>query len=311
MIKNSNPFVAGVAFGIAASAALVCVFAASSQGQSPPAGTSAATPTAIQSTRPAAPAPTGPITPAGADDAQALALFTQFVGTWDVQGVATSADGKTSGPFRGESQFGWILGGNFLSGDHVLWNTDGAALQSIDLMGFTPGVGFTRSEITNGDRSMFLSTGMNDDAARALTFVTSNPLTTVGGKQRSISTTFMFGFDGSITWNTQFQIDDQPAGSVKLTLTRTSAVPGISTPNTPYGAPMTAQGAGANAGTNGGSFIVQTPQGMAVTRAPQTAAENQQLMSAMMKQRQQMQAQMNTMQGQVPDMSRAMTEMVQ
>jgi len=243
MIKKSNPFVAGVAFGIAASAALVCVFAASSQGQSPPAGTSAATPTAIQSTHPAAPAPTGPITPAGADDAQALALFTQFVGTWDVQGVATSADGKTSGPFRGESQFGWILGGNFLSGDHVLWNADGAALQSIDLMGFTPGVGFTRSEITNGDRSMFLSAGMNDDAARALTFVTSNPLTTVGGKQRSISTTFMFGFDGSITWDTQFQIDDQPAGSVKLTLTRTSAVPGISTPNTPYGAPMTAQGA--------------------------------------------------------------------
>jgi len=307
MIKNSNPFVAGVVFGIAASAALVCVFAASSQGQSLPAGNSVTTPTAIQSTPPAAPAPTGPINPAGADDAQALALFTQFVGTWDVQGFATSADGKTSGPFRGESQFGWILGGNFLSGDHVLWNADGAALQSIDLMGFTPGVGFTRSEITNGDRSMFLSAGMNDDAARALTFVTSNPLTTVGGKQRSISTTFMFGFDGSITWNTQFQIDDQPAGSVKLTLTRTSAVPGISTPNTPYGAPMTAQGAG----TNGGSFIVQTPQGMAVTRAPQTAAENQQLMSAMMKQRQQMQAQMNTMQGQVPDMSRSMTGVVQ
>lgn len=310
MIKKSNPFVAGVAFGIAASAALVCVFAASSQSQSP-AGTSAVAPTASQSTAPVARAPTGPITPAGADDARALALFTQFVGTWDVQGVAISADGKTSGPFRGESQFGWILGGNFLSGDHVLWNTDGAALQSIDLMGFTPGVGFTRSEITNGDRSMFLSAGMHDDAARALTFVTSNPLTTVDGKSRSISTTFMFGFDGSIIWDTHFQIEDQPAGSVKLTLTRTSAVPGISNPNTPYGAPMTAQGSGGNAGANSGSFIVQTPQGMAVTRAPQTAAENQQLMSAMMKQRQQMQAQMNTMQGQVPDMSRTMNGMVQ
>ncbi|MDA0215341.1 MAG: hypothetical protein O2875_08250 [Planctomycetota bacterium] len=302
MINKSNPFVAGVVFGIAASAALVCVFAASSQSQSPPAKTTAP---------PAVRAPSGPITPASEDDAQALALFTQFVGTWDVQGVATSADGKTSGPFRGESQFGWILGGNFLSGDHVLWNTDGAALQSIDLMGFTPGVGFTRSEITNGDRSMFLSTGMHDDAARALTFVTSNSLTTVGGKPRSMSTTFMFGFDGSIIWDTQFQIDDEPAGSVKLTLTRTSAVPGISTPNTPHGAPMTAQGADGNAGTNSGSFIVQTPQGLAVTRAPQTAAENQQLMSAMMKQRQQMQAQMNTMQGQVSDMSRTMNGMVQ
>ena len=302
MINKSNPFVAGVVFGIAASAALVCVFAASSQSQSPPAGTTAP---------PAVRAPSGPITPASEDDAQALALFTQFVGTWDVQGVATSADGKTNGPFRGESQFGWILGGNFLSGDHVLWNTDGAALQSIDLMGFTPGVGFTRSEITNGDRSMFLSTGMHDDAARALTFVTSNSLTTVGGKPRSMSTTFMLGFDGSIIWDTQFQIDDEPAGSVKLTLTRTSAVPGISTPNTPHGAPMTAQGADGNAGTNSGSFIVQTPQGLAVTRAPQTAAENQQLMSAMMKQRQQMQAQMNTMQGQVSDMSRTMNGMVQ
>lgn len=296
MMKNSKPFIAGIVLGIAGSATLACVFGASSQKQSP----APATPQTV-------PPSTGPITPAGADDAQALALFTQFIGTWDVQGVATSADGKTSGPFRGESQFGWILGGNFLSGDHVLWNADGAALQSIDLMGFTPGVGFTRSEITNGDRSMFLSTGIRDEAARALTFVTSNALTTVGGKSRSMSTTFIFGFDGSINWETQFQIDDQPAGSVKLTLTRTSDVPGLSSPKTPYGAPLAAQGGGESAGANSGSFIVQTPQGMAVTRAPQTAAENQQLMSAMMKQRQQMQAQMNTLQGQVPDMSRTMT----
>lgn len=300
MMKNSKPFIAGIVLGIAGSATLACVFGASSQKQSPAASAAAtpapATPAAAQ----AVPPSTGPITPAGANDAQALALFTQFIGTWDVQGVATSADGKTSGPFRGESQFGWILGGNFLSGDHVLWNADGAALQSIDLMGFTPGVGFTRSEITNGDRSMFLSTGIRDEAARALTFVTSNALTTVDGKSRSMSTTFIFGFDGSINWETQFQIDDQPAGSVKLTLTRTSDVPGLSTPKTPYGAPLAAQG-------GGGSFIVQTPQGMAVTRAPQSAAENQQLMSAMLKQRQQMQAQMNTLQGQVPDMSRMMT----
>jgi len=307
MIKNSNPFITGVAFGVVASALLVCVFGATSESQSTAAGASAVAPVQV----PVAVPPARPITPASADDAQAMALFTQFVGTWDVQGVAVSADGKTSGPFRGESQFGWILGGNFLSGDHVLWNADGAALQSIDLMGFTPGVGFTRSEITNGDRSMFLSTGMHDDAARVLTFVTSNSLTTPGGKPRSMSTTFMFGFDGSIIWDTQFQVNDKPAGSVKLTLTRTSAIPGLSNPNTPYGAPMTAQGGVEGAGANSGSFIVQTPQGMAVTRAPQTAAENQQLMSAMMKQRQQMQAQMNTMQGQVPDMSRTMTGMVQ
>lgn len=262
-------------------------------------------------------APVGPITPAGADDGQALAQLSQLVGTWSVQGSATAADGSTSGPFTGESQFGWTLGGNFLSGDHVLWNAQGEALQTMDVMGFTPGVGFTRSEITNGDRSMFLSTGIYDGAARAITFATSNSLLTPDGKSRSLSTSYFFGFDGSITWETRFQINDESAGSVRLTLTRTSATPGLSTPETAFGAPMVVQGgtdgsgagrnSSANPSTQSGSFIVQTPQGMAVTRPPQTPAENQQLMSAMMKQRQQMQAQMNSMQGQVPDMSRTMS----
>ena len=236
-----------------------------------------------------------------------------------MQGTSVAADGTTNGPFQGTTQFGWTLGGNFLSGDHVLFNSSGSALQTIDVMGYTPGVGFTRSEITNGDRSMFLSAGIYDEAASALTFVTSNSLITANGQPRSLATTFLFQSDGTVMWNTTFQVGDQPAGSVKLVMTQTSKNPGLSSPQTPFGAPMLVQsgaaqsggasGAGATGGSSAssGSFIVQTPQGLAVTRPPQTAAENQQLLSAMMQQRQQMQAQMNTMQGQVPDMSRAMS----
>ncbi len=289
MKLQTRSFCVGISCGIAGGAVLALALAA---GQDPQASQqSAAAQTA------------SPLTPAGADDATALAQLSQLVGTWDVQGTATGSDGATSGPFTGESQFGWTLGGNFLSGDHVLWNGKGEALQMMDVMGFTPGVGFTRSEITNGDRSMFLSTGIYDGGARAISFATSNALRTPDGKPRSISTSFFFGFDGSITWDTRFQIDDQSAGSVRLTLTRSSKSPGLAPPETAFGAPMVVQG---GAGAANGGFIVQSPNGLAVTRAPLTPAENQQLLTAMMKQRQQMQAQMNAMQGQVADMSRTM-----
>ena len=87
----------------------------------------------------------------------------------------------------------------------------------------------------------------------------------------------------------------------------------LQAPSTPFGAPMIAQAAAGQAvpqqkaAADGGNFIVQTPQGLAVTRAPQNMEENKQLLSAMLQQRQQLQAQMNTMQGQVQDMSRMMT----
>ncbi|MSR69413.1 MAG: DUF1579 domain-containing protein [Phycisphaerales bacterium] len=303
MKTNTQSFVIGSIVGSVACAVIAMILGAGA----PQAQPSQPAPQAQQAPR----APLQAIAPAGADDAKALALLTQLVGSWAVQGTSIAADGTTSGPFQGTTQFGWTLGGNFLSGDHVLFNSSGSALQTIDVMGFTPGVGFTRSEITNGDRSMFLSTGIYDDAASALTFVTSNTLLTADGQPRSLATTFLFQPDGSIVWNTMFQVGDQPAGTVKLVLTQTSKTPGLSNPQTPFGAPMLAQQGGVSQSgapaAAGGSFIVQTPQGLAVTRPPQTAAENQQLLSAMMQQRQQMQAQMNTMQGQVPDMSRSMS----
>lgn len=293
MNTSRTSFLMGTACGVVLCGALLVSLGAGQQAQP---GT--------------APAPAKPIRPAGTDDAIALGKLNQLVGTWAVQGTSVSETGVSQGPFQGESQFGWTLGGNFLSGDHVLWNSQGAALQTVDVMGFTPGVGFTRSEITNGDRSMFLSSGMYDESADAIAFVTSNRLVTADGRDRSLATSFLFQPDGTVVWNTQFSVNDQPAGSVRLLLTRTSTTPGISSPQTPFGAPLMQQGSGATAGQSADqstNFIVQTPQGMAVTRAPQTMQENQQLMAAMMKQRQQMQAQMNAMQSQVADMSRTMS----
>jgi len=246
-------------------------------------------------------------------DAKARALLTLFVGSWEVRGTTIGADGGSTGPFQGQCHFNWTLGGVFLAGDHVLYNQEGAALQIMDVMGFTPGVGFTRSEITNGDRSMFLSTGMYDEAPNALVFASSNPMITADGKRRSLDTSFLFRPDGTIVWNTTFEEDDAPAGTVKLVLTRMETPPSMGAPTTPFGAPMIAQGGTVqttsqqSAAAGSGSFIVQTPQGLAVTRAPSNMEENKQLLSAMLQQRQQLQAQMNTMQGQVQDMSRMMT----
>jgi hypothetical protein len=246
-------------------------------------------------------------------DAKARALLSLFVGSWEVRGATVGADGASAGPFQGQCHFNWTLGGVFLAGDHVLYNQEGAALQIMDVMGFTPGIGFTRSEITNGDRSMFLSTGMYDDAPNALVFSSSNPMITPEGKRRSLDTTFLFRPDGTIVWNTTFEEDDAPAGTVKLVLSRMETPGALQAPSTPFGAPMIAQAAAGQAvpqqkaAADGGNFIVQTPQGLAVTRAPQNMEENKQLLSAMLQQRQQLQAQMNTMQGQVQDMSRMMT----
>lgn len=261
------------------------------------------------------PAPQAPSTadPAVISDAKARALLTLFVGSWEVRGTTVQASGASTGPFQGQCHFNWTLGGTFLAGDHVLYNQEGAALQVMDVMGFTPGVGFTRSEITNGDRSMFLSTGMYDDAPNALVFASSNPMITTDGKRRSLDTSFLFRPDGTIVWNTTFEEDDMPAGTVKLVLTRMETPPSMQAPTTPFGAPMIAQGGASQAtsqqpsAAGGGNFIVQTPQGLAVSRAPQNMEENKQLLSAMLQQRQQLQAQMNAMQGQVQDMSRMMT----
>lgn len=182
--------------------------------------------------------------PAVISDAKARALLGLFVGSWEVRGTTVGVGGASTGPFQGQCHFNWTLGGVFLAGDHVLYNQQGAALQMMDVMGFTPGVGFTRSEITNGDRSMFLSTGMYDDAPNALVFASSNPMVTPGGKQRSLDTSFLFRPDGTIVWNTTFEEEDSPVGTVKLVLTRMETPPSMQAPTTPFGAPMIAQGGG-------------------------------------------------------------------
>ncbi len=222
---------------------------------------------------------TGPITPAGADDATALAKLNQLVGSWSVVGAAQGPDGSAQGEFQGESHFGWTLGGNFISGDHALWNAQGAQLQTIDAMGFTPGVGFTRSEMTNGDRSMFIFAGRYDAAVDAIVFESTNSLLTASGQSRALQVSFTFKDDGSVVWNTRFVVAGANAGIVSLTLTPSASSPSPSAPSVAPSAP----------------------------NSPPDLAQMKSTMSGMLQQRQQMQSQMNQMQQQVQDMSRMMS----
>lgn len=246
-------------------------------------------------------------------------LLSKLVGTWSVKGVAIAPDGTKTEGFAGTSRFGPAMGGTFLGGDHLITRGDNA-LQIQDVMGFAAPGGFTRSEITSGDRALFMSTGRWQEDSKTLAFTTVNPLVTPDGRPRSLVTLFRFESDDRVVWTTAFITDGQPSGTVELTLSRESQVPGVANPDTSFGVPMMAggmpmggpgQASGAAPGGQPGNFIVQSPMGVAVTRPPQSIAETQQVLQAMIKQKQQMQAQVSTMQKQVQDMSRNFHEAMQ
>ena len=243
-------------------------------------------------------------------------LLSKLVGTWSVKGVAIAPDGTKTEGFAGTCRFGPAMGGTFLGGDHLI-TRGGSALQIQDVMGFAAPGGFTRSEITSGDRALFMSTGRWQADSQTLSFTTVNPLVTPDGRPRSLLTLFRFESDDTVVWTTAFITDGQPSGTVELTLSRESQVPGVATPDTAFGVPMmpggmpAGQGAGSAQGGQPGNFIVQSPMGVAVTRPPQSVAETQQVLQAMIKQKQQMQAQVSTMQQQVQDMSRNFHEAMQ
>ncbi len=288
MRERHSSWIIGLALGLGGGVALaVALGAGSSQGGQSPGSQ------AQEQQLPAPKPASGPVAPAGADDATALAKLNQLAGYWTVTGTATGPDGSAQGSFQGESQFGWVLGGNFLAGDHGLWNQQGAALLTMDQMGYTPGVGFTRTEVTNGDRSMFISSGMYDAAADTIAFLTTNSLLTTNGQPRSLATSFAFQPDGTVICNTEFEVNDQPTGKVSLVMTRAVR----QTHTAPQGGPG---GAGVASGQSGqGGQSGQSGQ-------PMNTAQMKSSISAMMAQRQQLQSQMNDMQQQVQDMSRMM-----
>lgn len=243
-------------------------------------------------------------------------LLSKLVGTWSVKGVAIAPDGAKTEGFAGTCRFGPAMGGTFLGGDHLI-TRGGSALQIQDVMGFAAPGGFTRSEVTSGDRALFMSTGRWQADSQTLSFTTVNPLVTPDGQPRSLLTLFRFESNDTVVWTTAFITDGQPTGTVELTLSRESQVPGVATPDTAFGVPLmpggmpAGQGASSAQGGQPGSFIVQSPMGVAVTRPPQSVAETQQVLQAMIKQKQQMQAQVSTMQQQVQDMSRNFHEAMQ
>ncbi len=302
---------------IACGVAAICLGTAISTSLALPQG---AAPAAAPAAAPSPAAATQSSTEASntAADFAGDGLLSKLVGTWSVTGVAIAPDGSKTDGFAGTCRFGPAMGGTFLGGDHLITRGE-SALQIQDVMGFAAPGGFTRSEITSGDRALFMSTGRWQADAQTLSFTTVNPLVTPDGRPRSLLTLFRFESDDTVIWTTAFITDGQPSGTVELTLSRESQVPGVANPDTAFGAPMMAGGmpmggagqAGAAAGGQPGNFIVQSPMGVAVTRPPQSIAETQQVLQAMIKQKQQMQAQVSTMQQQVQDMSRNFHEAMQ
>ena len=282
MRTRHSSWIVGLTLGVGGGMALAVALGAGS----PLAGQSAGGQGQAQQLPAPKPA-SGPIAASSADDATALAKLNQLAGYWTVTGTATGPDGSAQGSFQGESQFGWVLGGNFLAGDHGLWNQQGAALLTMDQMGYTPGVGFTRTEVTNGDRSMFISSGMYDAAADTIAFLTTNSLLTTNGQPRSLATSFAFQPNGTVICNTEFEVNDQPTGKVTLLMTRAVR----QTNTAPQGGPG-GTGVASGQGGQGGQ--------------PMNTAQMKSSISAMMAQRQQLQSQMNDMQQQVQDMSRMM-----
>jgi hypothetical protein len=299
---------------IACAAAALCTGIIISRSLAIPQGAAPASPAAAAQApagQAASPAPSPTEASNTAADFAGDGLLSRLVGTWSVKGVAIAPDGGKTEGFAGTCRFGPAMGGTFLGGDHLITRGD-SALQIQDVMGFAAPGGFTRSEITSGDRALFMSTGRWQADSQTLSFTTVNPLVTPDGRPRSLLTLFRFESDDRVVWTTAFITDGQPSGTVELTLSRESQVPGVSNPDTAFGAPMMAGGmpmggAGQGAAAPGGqpgNFIVQSPMGVAVTRPPQSIAETQQVLQAMIKQKQQMQAQVSTMQQQVQDMSR-------
>ena len=304
---------------IACGVAALCLGLSISRSLAQPQGSAPVpAPAAAQPASAAAPAQSSTEASNTAADFAGDGLLSKLVGTWSVKGVAIAPDGTKTEGFAGTCRFGPAMGGTFLGGDHLITRGE-SALQIQDVMGFAAPGGFTRSEITSGDRALFMSTGRWQADAQTLSFTTVNPLVTPDGRPRSLLTLFRFESDDTVIWTTAFITDGQPSGTVELTLSRESQVPGVATPDTAFGVPMmaggmpaagAAQGAAA-AGAQQGNFIVQSPMGVAVTRPPQSIAETQQVLQAMIKQKQQMQAQVSTMQQQVQDMSRNFHEAMQ
>lgn len=302
---------------IACGAAALCLGLAISRSLALPQGAAPA-PAPAPAAAPAAPQSSTEASNTAADFA-GDGLLSKLVGTWSVKGVAIAPDGTKTEGFAGTCRFGPAMGGTFLGGDHLITRGE-SALQIQDVMGFAAPGGFTRSEITSGDRALFMSTGRWQADSQTLSFTTVNPLVTPDGRPRSLLTLFRFESDDTVIWTTAFITDGQPSGTVELTLSRESQVPGVANPDTSFGVPMMAggmpmggagQAAGAAGGGQPGNFIVQSPMGVAVTRPPQSIAETQQVLQAMIKQKQQMQAQVSTMQQQVQDMSRNFHEAMQ
>lgn len=214
-------------------------------------------------------------------DADARTLLDRLVGSWSISGASANADGTPVDQLSGEAQFVWAAGGNFVVGEMVL-NNGRALMQSAEAYGYSPQTGqFSRTEMTNVDRSMFLSTGLVAPDGNGVVFQTVNSLATPEGKPRMLQTELQLGSADTLSVTITYTESGQVDGVVQLTLRR------VTPPATPAGgAPSGVSPSGAQPSTMSMSQMQSTLQGMVA-------------------QRQALQKQMNTMQSSVKQMSQS------
>lgn len=209
-------------------------------------------------------------------DADARTLLDRLTGSWAINGSSANADGTPVDQLSGEAQFVWAAGGNFVVGEMVL-NNGRALMQSAEAYGYSPQTGqFSRTEMTNVDRSMFLSSGLVAPDGAGVMFQTVNSLATPEGKPRMLQTELRLNSADTLGMTITYIESGQIDGVVQLTLKRVTPPDG-------------------SAGTAAGGA---QPSNMSMTQM-------QSALQGMVAQRQALQSQMNTMQNSVKQMSQS------
>ncbi len=236
----------------------------------------------------------------GLDENAARAVLGQLVGFWRVAGRSFDGRGQPTGDLSGSAAYSWTLGGLFLGGEQVL--TDGREMvQWLDLLGFNAVTqNFSRTLLSDRDAANYCSIGLWDERSRLLTFIT-DPVRGPDGTDRRIRSTLVLSNADRPAWELVYLVgsgaDEREVASVKLVLTRTAAPAGTPAPSGP---------------------LIPGAPGQAAPRSsspfgpgPMSPAQVQDRLDSVLRQRQQMQQQIEDMRQQMRTMSNTMRRITQ
>ncbi|MBX3355866.1 MAG: DUF1579 family protein [Phycisphaeraceae bacterium] len=222
-------------------------------------------------------------------DAEARALLGRLVGLWAVAGRSFDANGQPDSDLSGSAAYNWTLGGLFLAGEQVLTNGSDM-LHWVDFIGYNQTAqAFSRTLLSDRDPVNFCSAGTWDAQRRVLTFIT-DPVRAPDGTERRIRAMLDLSRDDQPGWELNYLTGsgatERLVGTVGLIFTR-AASPG-SAPGVP---------AGVVPGTPG------APAGAVPSPGPMTPQQVQSHLDGVLRQKQQMQQQIEDMRKQIRDMS--------